>query len=108
MNNDNNKVTWTDKGSLNLPLIPDDLKVDPIFYALLSSYVFLELSEDNIVNPDSAIEAMEQMTFYLQKITNKEDLKKQLRDIINFGEKNNWDKDIIDFLNEFPNNYGLE
>jgi hypothetical protein len=56
---------WVHKHAFVMPLLPASLRVDPAFAALLHVTAFLELSGDEAVDPDRAVEAMEQIAHYL-------------------------------------------
>jgi hypothetical protein len=60
---------WVDKTSFVMPLLPVGLKVDPVLAALLHCISFLELSGDDAVDPDGALEAVEYVAGYLQRLS---------------------------------------
>ena len=60
---------WVDKTAFVTPLLPLGLKVDPVLAALLHCMAFLELSGDDTVDPDSALEVMEYVAGYLQRLS---------------------------------------
>lgn len=55
------------EGAAVLPLIPKDLGVSPLFLAVLHAVVFLDGSDEDVVDPDAAGEAMEYIAGYLQR-----------------------------------------
>jgi hypothetical protein len=59
---------WVKKTAFVMPLLPEALNVDPYFAALLHCAAFLELSDDDAVDPDAAVEVMESMHAYLQRL----------------------------------------
>lgn len=57
-----------DKGGFALPPFPRDIGLDPVLASLLHCATFLEFSDDDVVDPDSAVEVMEQVAAYLSTI----------------------------------------
>jgi len=55
-------------GAAVFPLIPPELGVNPLMLAVLHAYVFFYGSEDEVVHPAAAQEALEYMTGYLQRL----------------------------------------
>ncbi len=55
-----------------MPLLPEELRVDPVLAALLHCVAFLELSDDDTVDPDWAVEAMEYVATYVQRLGQNE------------------------------------
>ena len=72
--NDGSPGVWADKTAFVMPLIPEELHIDPLFAGLLHCMAFLELSGDNDVDPDWAIEAMEHVSVYLQRLPHERQL----------------------------------
>jgi hypothetical protein len=66
---DESPVRWVPKGAFVMPLLPAELKVDPLLSGLLHCMAFLELSDDETVDPDWAVEAMEHVAAYLQRLS---------------------------------------
>lgn len=62
-------VLWVRKDAFVMPLLPPDLGVDPLVAALLHVTAFLELSGDDAVDPDWAVEALEHVGHYLETAT---------------------------------------
>ena len=57
-----------DKAAFVMPLIPAELRVHPILASLIHCMAFLELSGDEAIDPDWALEAMEHVEQYLQRL----------------------------------------
>ena len=51
-----------------MPVIPESLGVDPVLAALIHVAAFLELSGDDAVHPDWAVEALEYVAHYLHRL----------------------------------------
>jgi len=56
------------EGAAVMPEIPAELNIHPLLLAVLHATVFLDGSEDEIVDPDAGAEAMEYMATYLQRL----------------------------------------
>jgi hypothetical protein len=104
------RVKWVRKGAFVMPLIPPELEIDPLLAALLHAESFLELSDDDTVDPDWAIEAMEHTAHYLQRMTAKQaaDCKGQLDQLVKLAKKKRWPKSFVEFAQGFLENLGVE
>jgi hypothetical protein len=51
-----------------MPLLPEELGLNPVLAGLLHCMAFLELSGDDTVDPDWAVEAMEHVAAYLHRL----------------------------------------
>ena len=71
-------------GAAVFPLIPAELGVDPLLLAVLHAAVFLSGSDDAVVHPDAADEAMEYLATYLQRLDG-ERLRKVREDLVCLG-----------------------
>src|SRR5437879_312767 len=100
---------WVPKGAAVLPEIPAELGVNPIFLAVLHAVVFLEGSEDDIVDPDAAVEAMEYIGMYLQRLNAPElqRMREDMQTLAAFAKQEKWPKEQIRFFNEFMENFGV-
>ena len=49
--------------------------MDALARAVVHAFAFLELSDDETIDPDSAVEAMEMLTADLQECTEEENLR---------------------------------
>ncbi len=93
-----------------LPEIPEDLGVSPLFLAMLQSYVFLAGSEDNIVHPAAAEEALSMMENSLQRVKGADlkRVKEDLDTLIGFAKEEKWDEGSVEFLKEFLSMNGIK
>ena len=69
---DEGPVRWVAKTAFVMPLLPPELGVNPLLAGLLHCMAFLELSGDDTVDPDWAVEAMEYVATYVQRLPAKE------------------------------------
>lgn len=60
---------WVAKTAFVMPLLPLGLEVAPVLAALLHCMAFMELSGDDTIDPDQALEVMEYVAGYLQRLS---------------------------------------
>ena len=97
------------EGAAVFPLIPEELGVHPLLLAVLHAYVFLEGSEDDVVNSAAASEAMEFLAGYLQRLEGR-DLQRAREDVqtlVGFAKQEKWPKQQVLFLKNFLADNGL-
>jgi hypothetical protein len=97
------------EGAAVFPLIPPELGVNPLLLAVLHATVFLAGSDDEVVNPDAAGEAMEYMAGYLQRLDGS--LLQQVREdmicLTTFARQEKWPKQLVRALQDFLKDYGI-
>ena len=97
------------EGAALMPEIPTELNVHPLLLAVLHATVFLDGSEDEIVDPDAGAEALEYMATYLQRLQGA-DLRRVQEDIqvlIAYAKDQEWSKQQVRFFKEFLSMYGI-
>jgi hypothetical protein len=97
-------------GAAVFPLIPPELGVHPLLLAALHAYVFLEGSEEAVLNGAVAEEAMHYLVTYLQRLHGSE-LKRVTEDfetLATFAKAEKWPKQQVRFLQEFLTENGIE
>lgn len=97
-------------GAAVFPLIPPELGVHPLLLAVLHAYVFLEGSEEAVLNGAVAEEAMHYVVTYLQRLTGSElrRMKEDLETLATFAKAEKWPKQQVRFLQEFLKDNGIE
>jgi hypothetical protein len=97
------------EGAALLPLIPEELGVDPLLLALLHAVVFLSGSEDEVVEPDAAEETLEYVATYLQRLEEPklQRLREDLLALVGFAKEQKWPKQEIRFLKDFLKEFGI-
>jgi hypothetical protein len=98
------------EGAAVFPLIPAELGVNPLLLAVLHVTVFLAGSDDEVVNPAAAEEAMEYLAGYLQRLdgTLLRQVREDLACLIAFAKHEKWPKQLIRLLQSFLQDYGIE
>lgn len=97
-------------GAAVFPLIPPELGVHPLLLAALHAYVFLEGSEEAVLNGAVAEEAMHYLVTYLQRLTGAElkRVREDLEALASFAKSEKWPKQQVRFLQEFLTENGIE
>src|SRR5262245_61704306 len=93
----------TPDGAAVFPLIPAELGVHPLLLAVLHAFVFLEGSEEAVVNGAAAAEAMEYLAGYVQRLTGNDlkRVKEDLQTLVGFAKHEKWPKQQVRFLQDF-------
>ncbi|HTU90450.1 MAG TPA: hypothetical protein VMF69_10285 [Gemmataceae bacterium] len=98
------------EGAAVFPLIPVELGVNPLLLAVLHATVFLAGSDDEVVDPAAAEEALQYLAGYLQRLDGT--LLRQIREDIvcltAFAKQEKWQKQLIRMLQQFLTDYGIE
>jgi hypothetical protein len=96
-------------GAAVLPEIPAELGVHPLLLAVLHAVVFLEGSEDDVVDPDAAVEAMEYMATYLQRLDGADlrRLREDLQALVGYAKQQKWPREQVRFFQEFLKTFGV-
>ncbi len=98
------------EGAAVFPLIPAELGVNPLLLAVLHATVFLAGSDDDVVHPDAAEEALQYLAGYLQRLDGS--LLRQVREdlacLVSFAKQEKWPKQLVRMLQQFLKDYGIE
>jgi hypothetical protein len=96
-------------GAAVFPLIPEELGVHPLLLAALHAYVFLEGTEETVLNPAVAEEAMNYLVGYLQRLNGEQlkRVKEDLATLAGFAKSEGWPKQQIRFLIDFLKENGI-
>lgn len=100
----------TPDGAAVFPMIPEELGVHPLLLGILHAYVFLEGSDEAVLNGKAAEEAMEYLATYLQRLTGSElrRVKEDLATLAGFAKGEKWPKQQVRFLQDFLEENGVE
>jgi hypothetical protein len=96
-------------GASVLPEIPEELGVHPLLLAVLHAVVFLDGSEEDIVDPEAAVEALEYLATYLQRLQERDlqRVREDLQTLVGFAKQEKWPKEHIRFFKEFLRHFGV-
>ncbi len=98
------------EGAAVLPLIPPELGVHPLLVAVLHAVVFLDGSDEKVVDPDAAEEALEYVAGYVQRLTGP-DLRRAHEDmatLAGFARQEGWPKQVVRFFKDFLEEFGVD
>jgi hypothetical protein len=102
-------VNETPDGAAVFPLIPAELQVHPLLLAVIHAYVFLEGTEEAVLNSAVAEESMHYIMTYLQRLEGN-DLRRVQEDLIvlaTFAKSEKWPRQQVRFLQEFLTENGI-
>jgi hypothetical protein len=97
------------EGAAVFPLIPAELGAHPLLLAVLHATAFLSGSDDDIVHPAAADEAVQYLAGYLQRLEG-DDLRRVREDLAcltAFARQEKWPKQLIQYLKNFLSDYGV-
>jgi hypothetical protein len=98
------------EGAAVFPLIPPELGVHPLLLAVLHATVFLAGSDEEVVHPDAAEEALQYLADYLQRLDGPQ-LRQVREDMVcltAFAKQEKWPKQLLRLLQDFLKDYGIE
>ena len=96
-------------GAAVFPLVPEELGVHPLLLVAIHSAVFLDGSDDAVINPAAASEAMEYCATYLQRLAGKElqRVREDIDTLVGWAREEKLPRDVIDFLQSFLADNGV-
>lgn len=95
--------------ALIMPLVElEDVEVDPLLLALLHCSAYLDLSDDDSVDPEDAGEALEHMAHYVRLLSDErlDQVQEQLDELADHGESEGWPEELVEFVRDFLVNCG--
>jgi hypothetical protein len=103
------KIHWVKKDAFVMPVLPKTLKIDPLVAGFLHMLAFLELSGDEAVDPDWAVEAMEHVGYYFDQLSPKakSDFAAQVERVAAHARKKKWSSAAVEFFDNFMESFGI-
>jgi hypothetical protein len=97
------------EGAAVFPLIPAELGIDPLLLAVLHAVVFLDGSEEAVVNPDAAAEALDRFAAYLQRLDGPrlQRVCEELECLASYGRSQKWPKQQVRFFKDLLTTFGV-
>src|SRR5436305_13807985 len=110
MADDAAKPDETPEGAAVFPLIPAELGVHPLLLAVLHTTVFLSGSDEAVVHPGAAHEALEYLAGYLQRLEGPAlaRVREDLACLVTFAREEQWPRPLVQFLKTFLADFGVE
>ena len=98
------------EGAAVFPLIPPELGVNPLLLSVLHATVFLAGSDDDVVHPDAAEEALQYLADYLQRLDGAQllQVREDMACLTAFAKQEKWPKQLVRLLQDFLKDYGIE
>jgi hypothetical protein len=95
------------EGAAVFPLIPEELGVHPLLLAVLHGTVFLDGSEEDVIDPKAAEEAMQYLVTYLHRLSGPElqRVREDVECLSTYARQQGWPKQQMRFLKDFLNDY---
>jgi hypothetical protein len=98
------------EGAAVFPEIPAELGVNPLLLAVVHALVFLAGSDEEVVAPPAADEAVQSMANYLQRLEGKNlaQVREDMDCLTNYARQAKWPKQLIRALKSLLSDCGLE
>lgn len=92
------------------PHIPPELLVNPLLLAVVHATVFLVGSEESIVDPDAADEAVGQIAEYLQRLQGEQlrAVKEDMVCLVTYARQQKWPRGLVQSLKSFLSDLGVD
>ena len=96
-------------GAAVFPLIPPELGVSPLLLGVLHAYVFLEGSDESVLDGAAAEEAMNYLATYVQRLGGAElkRVREDMATLVGFAKAEKWPKQQVRFLQDFLEENGI-
>jgi hypothetical protein len=96
-------------GAAVFPTIPAELGVNPLLLAVLHATVFLAGSDEDVVHPEAAGEAVELMSDCLRRLDGAalRSAREDMACIVAYARQQKWPKQLIHALKNFLSDMGL-
>ena len=96
-------------GAAVFPQIPAELGVNPLLLAVLHATIFLAGSDEEVVHPDAAAEAVELMADYLVRLDGAalRQVHEDMACLAAYARQQKWPKQLIHALKNFLSDMGL-
>jgi hypothetical protein len=96
-------------GAAVFPPIPAELGVNPLLLAVLHATVFLAGSDEEVVHPDAAAEAVELMADYLRRLEGAalRQVQEDMTCLVAYARQQKWPKQLTHALKNFLSDMGL-
>jgi hypothetical protein len=98
------------EGAAVFPEIPAELGVHPLLLAVIHATVFLAGSDESVVQPEAAAEALEALAGYLRRLEGDtlRRVREDLATLVAYARQQKWPKRQVRALVSFLDDYGVE
>ena len=96
-------------GAAVFPPIPPELGVNPLLLAIIHATVFLAGSDEALVDPRAADEAVQYMAEYLQRLSDCQlkQVREDMECLVKYARQQKWSKQIVRSLQSFLGDFGI-
>jgi hypothetical protein len=96
-------------GAAVFPLIPPELGVNPLLLATLHATIFLAGSDDAIVHPEAADEAVQYIAGYVQRLEGPAlaKVREDMACLAAYARQEKWPKQVVHALKSFLADLGI-
>lgn len=94
----------------SLPEIPESLDLDPILLGMLHLAYFLDLAEEDVLDPELAVSQLERVGQYVRRLdeASLEEVEAQLGELYEYAKESGWTEDQRQWLEDFLEYCGIE
>jgi hypothetical protein len=98
------------EGAAVFPNIPAELGVNPLLLAALHATIFLAGSEENIIQPAAAAEAVQIIAQYFGRLADeaRERVREDMATLVSYARREKWPKQLVHALQSFLSDLGVE
>jgi hypothetical protein len=102
--------TQVPEGAAVFPEIPIELGVNPLLLGVLHAMIFLAGSDDEIVNPAAADEAVSRIANYLARLDGQtlDHIREDMVCLVQFAKGEKWPKQVVRALEHFLKDCGID
>jgi hypothetical protein len=92
-----------------MPEVPAELGIDPMLLAVLHCAAFLDLANDQEVDPDAAGAVLENLEVYVKRLPPERlaEIQRQLEKLEAWAEEAGWPEELVDFVADFLYSCGV-
>jgi hypothetical protein len=97
-------------GAAVLPEIPEELNVQPLLLAALHAVVFIAGSDEAIVHPAAAAEALERVAAYFRRLSGRdlERVRADLEALADLARQEEWGQEEVELFRNFLSEFDVE
>ena len=89
-----------------MPVVSDELDIDPLLVALLHCAAFLDFADDDVVDPDAATEVLDHVALYVRRLPAERlaEIQAQLERLEEPSARAGWPQEMVEFVGDFLDN----
>jgi len=97
------------EGAAVFPLIPPELGINPLLLAALHATIFLAGSDNDIVHPAAADEAVQYIASYFGRLEGAalDQVREDMACLVSYARQQKWSKQLVHALQSFLSDLGI-